>query len=360
MAQLNISKPVGDPQADGSPSPNMFGDVLIVQHLLNQSPGPGKPNPPLTEDGAARPEFIAAIRAYESFRGPVDGRIDPGDATMVALNAVALSEFEGITDEMEIWSNILRHNRDWNFTRGDYKTLTDMAGLSLRFDPSSIWLPNELKTRLLILLDSLLKPSQSPSNTWGVSTLDWYHIHLGLWSGIENEPVSAASKAWKESADSVYTSLVRERLPFVVGGGLTVEKIPFYRASYAAWVLRPEVAILLNSYADLPQAVMIHHTFESTAWRPYMKESDKRRHRMVDKDHNILIPEYRTHEALNAALTRSEFYCEGMIQINFLIDKSGVIHPVLGILPELCLVTGLSYDELAPRAGILGDPFEKR
>lgn len=38
MAQLNISKPVGDVQADGSPSPNMFDDTLIVQHLLNQSP----------------------------------------------------------------------------------------------------------------------------------------------------------------------------------------------------------------------------------------------------------------------------------------------------------------------------------
>jgi hypothetical protein len=38
MAQLTISKPVGDVQADGSRSPNMFDDTLIVQYLLNRSP----------------------------------------------------------------------------------------------------------------------------------------------------------------------------------------------------------------------------------------------------------------------------------------------------------------------------------
>src|SRR4051812_48644601 len=99
MAQLNISKPVGDIAVNGtSPNANMFDDILVVQFLLNGSPGPGKPDPPLPEDGTLSPRFFAAIRDYESSRGAVDGRIDPGDATMVALNAVALSEFEGITD----------------------------------------------------------------------------------------------------------------------------------------------------------------------------------------------------------------------------------------------------------------------
>ena len=57
------------------------------------------------KDGAVTPQLIAAIRAYESSRGAVDGRIDPGDATMVALNAIALSEFEGITDFLELLKN---------------------------------------------------------------------------------------------------------------------------------------------------------------------------------------------------------------------------------------------------------------
>ena len=75
MAQLNISKPVGDIAVNGtSPNANMFDDVLIVQYLLNKSLGPGKPNPPLPENGTVSPQFFAAIRDYESSRGPMDGR----------------------------------------------------------------------------------------------------------------------------------------------------------------------------------------------------------------------------------------------------------------------------------------------
>ena len=102
MAQLNISKPVGDIAVNGtSPNANMFDDILIVQYLLNKSPGPGKPSPLLPRDGTLSPRFFAAIRDYESSRGPVDGRIDRGDATMAALNAIPLSEFEGVTDFLE-------------------------------------------------------------------------------------------------------------------------------------------------------------------------------------------------------------------------------------------------------------------
>jgi len=39
VAQLSISKSVGDPQPNGTPSPNLFDDVLTVQYLLNRSPG---------------------------------------------------------------------------------------------------------------------------------------------------------------------------------------------------------------------------------------------------------------------------------------------------------------------------------
>ena len=34
MAQLNISRSVGDPQPDGTPSPNTFDDVLTVQLVV--------------------------------------------------------------------------------------------------------------------------------------------------------------------------------------------------------------------------------------------------------------------------------------------------------------------------------------
>jgi hypothetical protein len=348
MAQLNISKSVGDVLADGSPSPNTFDDTLIVQHLLNRSPGPGKPDPPLPEDGAVTPQLIAAIRAYESSRGPADGRIDPGDSTMVALNAIALSEFEGVTDFLERRSIILRINPQWNFTRGDFQTLTDIAGLSLRFDPSSIWLPNALKARLLTLFNTLLKPSQDPAATWGVSSLDWFHCHLGLWSGTPNKPVSAASQAWSAAAVSARESLARERRPFLLFYGIPAENVALYKAAYAAWVLSPEVAILLNSYADLPEGVIVHHTFEIPDWRPTMTSGDPRRHWMVDANGAIQTPPYRTSKDLDAAFFSNDFLCEGTIQINFLIDKAGVIHPVLGDIRDLSVVTELSSDALHP------------
>jgi hypothetical protein len=348
MAQLNISKPVGDVQADGSPSPNMFDDTLIVQYLLNQSPGPGKPDPPLRQDGAVTPELIAAIRTYESSRGAVDGRIDPGDSTMVALNAIALSQFEGVTDFLERRSIILRINPQWNFTRGDFKTLTDMAALSLRFDPSSVWLPNALKTRLLTLFNKLLSLGEDPAATWGVSSLDWFHCHLGLWSGTPNKAVSAASQAWSNAAVGARESLERERRPFLVFFGIPAENVALYKAAYAAWVLSPDIAILLNNFADLPEGVIVHHTFELPDWRPTMTSGDPRRHWMVDASGAIQTPPYRTSKELDAAFFSNDFLCEGTIQINFLIDKMGVIHPALGDIRDLSVVTGLPSDALHP------------
>ncbi len=215
MAQLNITKSVGDVQPDGSSSPNMFDDTLIVQYLLNHAPQPGRPNPPLPQDGAVTPRLIAAIRDYETSRGAVDGRIDPGDVTITALNAQGLAGFEGLTDFLERRSVILRPNRLWNFTRGDFKTLTGFAGLGLTFDPASTWLPDVLKARMLTIFNTLLDPVVDPAPTWGVSALDWYHCHLGLWSGTPNTPVSAASLAWKDRAVELSGKIETDRRPFL-------------------------------------------------------------------------------------------------------------------------------------------------
>ena len=210
--------------------------------------------------------------------------IDPGDATMGALNAIALSEFEGVTDFLERRSIILRINPQWNFTRGDFKTLTDMAGLSLRFDASATWLPNVLKDRFLAVLNKLLKPTHAPSATWGVSSLDWYHCHLGVWSGVPNKKFSAASAAWITTAVAARIALEQKREPFIVFHGLPAGNVALYRPVYEAFVLSADVAILLNTYASLPEAMVVHHTFEDEDWRPGMSPRDPRRHWMVDTD----------------------------------------------------------------------------
>jgi hypothetical protein len=69
---------------------------------------------------------------------------------------------------------------------------------------------------------------------------------------------------------------------------------------------------------------------------------------MVDINGQVSTPPYRPATDLNAAQNRDEFVCEGAIQINFLIDKQGVIHPVLGDKRDLSLFTGLSSDDLCP------------
>ena len=105
---------------------------------------------------------------------------------------------------------------------------------------------------------------------------------------------------------------------------------------------------MLNTYAALPEAVIVHHTFEVDAWRPQMETDDVRRHWMVGPNGQISTPLYRTLLDLEAAHNRDEFMCEVGNQINFLVDKGGVIHPVLGNLLNLATVTGIGSDFHCP------------
>ncbi len=346
MARLDISKSVGDLQPDGTPSPNMFDDVLTIQFLLNRRLGPGGATLPL--DGKCTAAVIAAIRNFEGTVGPVDGRIDPGDNGMLQLNAVALSEFEGINDSLERRSIMLRPNKAWNFTRGDYKTLTDIAGLQLTFNPLSIWLPAAIKRRLLVIFNKLLNPALTPSATWGVNGCDWYHCHLSVWSGRQGLPISAASQAWVASAVQISQSIDAVRAPFLVSFGIPAHNIPAYGLAYAARIAMPDVAAMLNTYAALPESFIVHHTYEIDAWRPNMQFDDDRRHWMVDVNGRVSTSPYKSPTDLNNSQNRDEFVCEGTIQINFLIDKMGVIHPVLGDHRDLSLFTGLRSDDLCP------------
>lgn len=65
---------------------NRTDDVRLVQELLNRHMQP--PQPPLVVDGVMSPRTIAAIEAFQRrvlhIHRP-DGRIQPGDPTMVAL-----------------------------------------------------------------------------------------------------------------------------------------------------------------------------------------------------------------------------------------------------------------------------------
>jgi len=65
---------------------NRTDDVRLVQELLNRHMQP--PQRPLVVDGIMSPRTIAAIEAFQrrvlDMRRP-DGRIQPGDPTMVAL-----------------------------------------------------------------------------------------------------------------------------------------------------------------------------------------------------------------------------------------------------------------------------------
>lgn len=64
-------------------------DVITVQYLLNCVPAAqGGPSKELVVDGAAGPKTIAAIESFQRRHGGVaDGRVDPGGATLRALQA---------------------------------------------------------------------------------------------------------------------------------------------------------------------------------------------------------------------------------------------------------------------------------
>ena len=69
---------------------NRTDDVRRVQELLNRHMQP--PQRPLVVDGVMSPRTIAAIEAFQhrvlNIHRP-DGRIQPGDSTMVALTRQA-------------------------------------------------------------------------------------------------------------------------------------------------------------------------------------------------------------------------------------------------------------------------------
>ena len=62
-------------------------DVMTVQYLLNCVPvTQGGPSPELAVDGAAGPKTVAAIEKFQRSLGAFcDGRVDPGGATLRAL-----------------------------------------------------------------------------------------------------------------------------------------------------------------------------------------------------------------------------------------------------------------------------------
>ena len=62
-------------------------DVMTVQYLLNCVPASqGGPSPELAVDGAVGPKTIGAIEKYDrAIGGTCDGRVDPGGATLRAL-----------------------------------------------------------------------------------------------------------------------------------------------------------------------------------------------------------------------------------------------------------------------------------
>jgi hypothetical protein len=353
--ELIIEESVGQPFADGTPSPNNFADVLIVQFLLNQVTGDGRPAPPLPLDGLATREFEGAIRVFqeEALANPSpNGRIDPGDEAMAALNLIALSSFEGVDDRLEQLSIILRPFHEWNFTRGDFKSLTEFAGLKLRFDDTSFWLPDPLKRRLLVAFNALLDPSAPNAPTWGVHPFDWYHCHLSVWSGELNVRISDESEQWVRLAQQLGRDMNTFRAPFTIDGhDIPESNIEAYRRAYPARMAQRDVADVLETYATLPQAVIVHHTFEGVAWRPDMQSDDERRNWMVTPDEDLQTAPYRSNTELDAADARLEFICEGAIQVDFLINTIGIVKPVLASYRDLSIVTGLPSVALLPPAG---------
>jgi hypothetical protein len=79
----------------GSGGTNTQTEVRRIQALLNCVPSTaGGPAPALTEDGLIGNKTINAIKAFQTKHGlVVDGRIDPGQATLAKLNSFEILTF---------------------------------------------------------------------------------------------------------------------------------------------------------------------------------------------------------------------------------------------------------------------------
>lgn len=346
MPELEISQAVGDINDFGIPSPNLFDDVLSVQYLINRA-YVARPSPPLPLDGDCSAAVMTAIADFEDAIGqPRDGRIVPGDPTLAALNSTDLSEFEGVTDPMERRAIIQRPHPQWNFTRGNLRTVQGLGGL--RFAEDTDWCPDQLKARYLIIFEELLDPDRTPAGTWGVSPVDWWHSHLGLWSGYIEIEISLISRVWLAAVVQLNSDLLTFRAPYLTSGVVPVAGSGAFRTAYLAFVRRPEVWALLQTYASLPESYVVHHTFEPTTLgpQPQLDADDARRHWMVDVAGNVATPLYRAVDEISAAAERGEFYMQGTIELSFLIDKTGTIHMALGDQVNLAGMLGEDYNAL--------------
>jgi hypothetical protein len=355
VAQLAISQSVGDVQADGTPSPNAYDDVLVVQYLLNLvSVGDGGPAIPLTLDGACGDLTLQAIRGFQQKTAGVfvDGRVDPGQTTMQALNARDLHQFEGITDVEERRSIILRPLPAWNFTRGDFTTLTNIAGLALTFDPdSTAWLPQGIQDQLTMLFNLLLDPAHAPAATWGVGPTDWFHCHLSLWSGVFGQSISAASTSWIARRKVIDSQVAAIRQQFADSAGdIIAANIVAYKAAYFARLQQPDVRQLLDDYLLLPEAFIVHHTFEGSSQPSGMAPDDVRRHWMTQAGGQISTPPYRTTAAIAAAGDspggRNEFILESSADLSFVISQDGTVHVAYPSPVDLSVFIGLGSADI--------------
>jgi hypothetical protein len=330
--KLDIVSSVGDVMPDGTPSFNSFDDVLVVQFLLNQS---GILATPLPLDGEATADLIEAVVAFETSSdavAEVDGRVDPFDDTWEALHTVALSEFEGVTDRQEQRMIIQRPFPDWSFTRGRFRTLSDL-GLEPFFHSSSTWLPAELKNRLLLSLTALLDLERLPPTTYGVHPLDWHHAHLGLWSGETNVRLRPECLDWHSEILTLKSQIDFDHA--ASNGDLDLFRDKLMQRLHGA-----EAQGLLDAYAAMPEARMVQHTFEMPNWRPLMESEDVRRNWMVTPDGDILTAPYRGKKAIADAAFRDEFLFEGSLSLCFLLKKTGEICVVPHQARYLDLFTG--------------------
>lgn len=353
MSLLDVIKQsVGAPLPDGQPSPNLPDDVRVIQNLLNNVPAAeGGPPDLLVQDGVPGPDTIKAIHIYQiAFQGWADRRVDPGFATCASLSTRPHPHFKGISDPEEKRAIILRRNPEWNFSRGDFSSLTS-SGKTLTFDAfTSAWLNAGIQDQLMSIFVTLLDPGSSPSATWGIGPEDWYHSHLSMWSRVAFSPVSPAATAWAARAHAVSASIDLARSPFLDSpgnGDLTDISCHLWQPILLQRLQQSDVVSLQDDFLGFAESFVVHHTFEGgPSGRPAgMSSEDPRRHWMTRPGGSITTSPYRTAQEIKDAKLRSEFLCEGYADLYFVISQDGVISVTMGDKRDLAVFIGLGSNK---------------
>ncbi|MFE0256164.1 peptidoglycan-binding protein [Streptomyces sp. NPDC059010] len=309
-------------------------------------------------------ETSSAVIKYKQDEGlsPADPVV--GKGTISHLDAAWALPYAD-RDEWLSWKH--RPLPAFNFTRKDEKDRLD-AGLGFTFNPLCGAIPQVFKDAIVAALTALLDPRGSPdgrytpSATWGVSPVDFYHFHIVVdqnpvphpsWFGVDGTLQDRAKKLWERAEE------LKAKANAVAPQGSQA-----WTTAYRAMLLAPTsgstkgmVDLFIemlkearsNSLATQQNIRLLWHTFESPQRRPASVTS------LVPRRHwrNTLLPtpSALSHPPFVPTPSNNFAHYFNFAEPAFLVYKSRVITVFGPTITETAALLGLDLVDIIAAFG---------